>query len=135
MSQDGNTARAGEKRLNEGKAWSVEEERRLHGAFWALRDVRDLSAHHARTSGAIRSRLKRLGLVDEAGAIVRPKPGFCPTARRSPGVSLRDRDITPATTSHCDDAQLLDLFYRLSMGQRGAVLSHIRRLVALLDRD
>lgn len=135
MPQDRNTATIREKRPNEGKAWSVEEERRLHGAFWALTNVRDLSVRHGRTSVAIRSRLKKMGLLDESGIVVKPKPAFSPSTTKLPKVPLPNQYTYSEVTQHCDDAQLLDLFYHLSMKQRASALSYIRWLVASLDRN
>lgn len=44
-----------------GKPWSEEEDQRLLGSFDAGTPVAALARHHERTSGAITSRLVRLG--------------------------------------------------------------------------
>ena len=133
--RDRKPARPRARKVNEGKPWSADEEYRLRAAFRDLDDVHELSRRHARTRGAIRSRLRALGLLDAAGAIVRPKPMLARTAPATRRQSAPMPEYTPFVTEHCDDAQLLHLFYRLSMKQRGLVLDFTRMLVARLDRN
>jgi hypothetical protein len=47
-----------------GRRWDSEEEGRLVKAYRARRPIREIAADHSRTTGAIRSRLRRLGLLD-----------------------------------------------------------------------
>ena len=45
--------------------WTEEEDRKLVNEFKSERfSIRDLSRIHGRTTGAIRARLKKLGLID-----------------------------------------------------------------------
>ncbi|NPD66330.1 hypothetical protein HN018_23420 (plasmid) [Lichenicola cladoniae] len=116
---------------SEGKGWSTPEEQRLHEAFTGLEDLVDLSVRHARTRGAIRSRLILLGLLDAEGQVVLPKPPFRPSkasltravihAERS---SAASQPITPAT-------QLLQLFMQLPPERQEVALQVVRGLVAL----
>lgn len=50
---------------NQGQPWSPEEDVWLRQAFRAGTSVKDLSAHLKRSSGSVRARLKKLGLLDE----------------------------------------------------------------------
>ena len=50
---------------NAGKAWSDTEDKELLAAFDSGVSVKALSAKHARTEGAIASRLVRLGRIKE----------------------------------------------------------------------
>lgn len=124
-----------EKNENAGRKWSVAEERSLHEAFWRQKDIHVLSVKHGRTSYAVRLRLEMLGLLDAAGTIIRPKPAFTRSRPLQNTETKRNVPETPKVTEHCDDAQLLDLFYRLSMKQRSLVLSFVRMLVTRLDES
>ncbi len=135
MPHDRNSIKPGERRANEGKAWSRDEERKLHGGFRRLRDINELSLQHARTSGAIRSRLKVLGLLDATGKIIIPKPAFIQSRTGLTKNEVDNISEIHVLTEHCDDAQLMELFYRLSMKQRRFVLDFVRWLVARIDRD
>ena len=50
---------------NAGKAWSEEEDRVLLVAFDSRQPVKEIALKHARTQGAIASRLVRLGRIKE----------------------------------------------------------------------
>jgi len=49
---------------NAGKPWTVEEEERLVASHGEGRSIREIASAHGRTSGAIESRLTRLGLLE-----------------------------------------------------------------------
>lgn len=51
---------------NQGKPWLEHEERRLREAFQHGDKIKDMAAAHKRSTGAIRSRLEKLGLVGPA---------------------------------------------------------------------
>jgi len=50
----------------QGQAWSAAEERRLTEAFRAGATIDELAIAHQRSSGAVRKRLERLGLIERA---------------------------------------------------------------------
>jgi len=68
-----------EKPARHGLPWNEEEERQLYAAFVAGESMAALAAAHGRTPGGIRSHLKKLGLVDEDGIVVEPRPDYAPT--------------------------------------------------------
>jgi len=47
-----------------GNPWSDEEDQHLIEAFKMEQSTKELAESHGRTSGAIRSRLRKLGLVE-----------------------------------------------------------------------
>jgi len=47
-----------------GSPWTAEQDEQLGRAFDSGRKVAELAVEHGRTSGAIRSRLKRIGRLD-----------------------------------------------------------------------
>lgn len=53
--------------IQAGKAWSDEEDAHLRDGFALRSSAADLAESHGRTVGAIRSRLVKLGLIDERG--------------------------------------------------------------------
>jgi hypothetical protein len=53
---------------NTGKAWSHDEDRLLLARFRSGTTEQDLATIHARTTGAIRARLEKLGQPGPAGA-------------------------------------------------------------------
>ncbi len=65
----------------QGEAWTPEEDRKLYEGFLAGKTGPSLASEHGRSNGAIRSRLRRLGLVTEDGELVSPPPEFCPPGR------------------------------------------------------
>ncbi|MGO9004838.1 MAG: AAA family ATPase [Beijerinckiaceae bacterium] len=69
-----------EKPARHGLPWNEEEERWLYAAFVAGESEAALAAAHARTPGGIRSHLKKLGLLDEDGKVIEPRPDYAPTA-------------------------------------------------------
>jgi ATP-dependent DNA helicase PIF1 len=69
-----------EKPARHGLPWNEEEERQLYDAFAAGESVAALAAAYARTTGGIRSHLKKLGLMDEDGVTIEPRPDYAPTA-------------------------------------------------------
>jgi hypothetical protein len=66
----------------QGKAWSVDEDRRLYDGFVGGQSTNALASVHERSVGGIRARLVRLGLIDENGVVVEPIPPFAPATRR-----------------------------------------------------
>lgn len=63
-----------------GGKWTAEEDRQLIQAFDAKASIEDLALSHQRSTGAIRSRLVKLGRIDPASsgeaALTRPaRPG------------------------------------------------------------
>jgi len=67
-----------------GKPWGSGEDRRLYDAFVNGLEVDDLAREHKRKVGGIRSRLKRLGLIDANGCSVSPVPPFGLAPRAAP---------------------------------------------------
>src|SRR3569833_1882930 len=51
----------------QGRSWPAEEDQQLTDAFRAGTIITELCARHQRGRGAIRARLRRLGLIDRAG--------------------------------------------------------------------
>ena len=71
---------------NAGRGWSPEEEQQLRDAFAAHQPIHEIAAARGRTTGAINSRLMRLGLITET-ATHRTGPGHVSNAapvRRNP---------------------------------------------------
>jgi ATP-dependent exoDNAse (exonuclease V) alpha subunit len=68
-----------EKPARQGQPWDEEEERRLYAAFAADTHMSEMAAAHARTFGGIRSHLKVLGLIDDNGAPIDPRPDYAPS--------------------------------------------------------
>ena len=131
----GATPEAPDKPRNVGAAWSAEEERRLHDGFATLADIPALAARHARTPGGIRSRLTALGLLDEDGQAVTPKPPFTPSAQ-SLRRAARPWQPAPAPGSDPTDAAppealFLALLARLGPRRRALAMEVLRGLVAL----
>ncbi|MDD5587284.1 MAG: AAA family ATPase [Alphaproteobacteria bacterium] len=62
-----------------GQAWSAEEERKLYDAFADGVTIKECAGNHQRTAGGIRSCLKRLGLIDEDGNVIMPRPEYVPS--------------------------------------------------------
>lgn len=58
-------ARRADLPLQAGKAWNAEEDAHLREGFAAGSTAAELAEAHARSVGAIRSRLVRLGLISE----------------------------------------------------------------------
>jgi hypothetical protein len=58
------TGTANTKPANAGKAWAEDESQRLAAAFTAGASVAELAKTHQRSTGAITSRLIRLGLME-----------------------------------------------------------------------
>ena len=52
-------------RRNAGSLWSVEEDERLTSAFKSGMAISEIAKNHGRTNGAIRSRLKKLNLIED----------------------------------------------------------------------
>ncbi|MBV8094561.1 MAG: hypothetical protein JO110_15315 [Acetobacteraceae bacterium] len=127
------------RRRREGTAWSVEEEHRLYDGFTGLSDIAKLAVQHARTNGAIRSRLLVLGLIDPAGQVVAPKPAFTPspmTLRRT----VMHTEAVPTISAgnpRVGDAELLflELLNRLRPERRAIVMEVLRGLVALEENS
>lgn len=63
-----------------GLAWSAEEERALYDAFASGATIAASAAQHQRKPGGIRGCLQKLGLLDEDGHAVQPRPEFQPSA-------------------------------------------------------
>jgi len=89
MNQDGPAA---PERARQGAPWLPEEDRQLYDAFVSGRSAKEAAISHQRSDGAIRSRLRRLGLVDDNGETIEPLPPF-----RAP-VSARVQTRTPPSS-------------------------------------
>jgi hypothetical protein len=50
---------------NAGVNWSYNERELLKKNFWSQQSIEDIGIQHERTSGAIRSELQKLGLIEE----------------------------------------------------------------------
>jgi hypothetical protein len=127
MNESGPTSNSS-KPPNVGTAWSDEEERRLHDGFESPADIPDLARYHQRSAGAIRSRLVRLGLLDQSGSAVSPKPPFVPSGRRA----ARDRSADPQAPGRPlgnVEAQALGLIRRLSGHRLRSALDVLHGLV------
>lgn len=81
---------------NAGASWTLDEEKRLYEETGKGLRVSDIAAAHGRTTGAIRSRQKRLGLRDETGNLISPLPAFKSylRSRKEPAGDFR-REQTP----------------------------------------
>lgn len=79
----------------QGQAWSSKEDGELKVAFLAGETTRTLAVTHQRTSGAIRSRLKKLGLISEEGSAqerdVTTGSALDRIAARVPGMNAQER--------------------------------------------
>ncbi len=65
-----------------GQKWTPEEDQRLRDAYAADTPIADLAAAHGRTSGAIQSRLLKLGLITlDTPATHRPSPAPLPAEK------------------------------------------------------
>ncbi len=62
-----------------GLAWSAEEERKLYDAFAAGKSFADCAQEHQRTVWGIKGCLQKLGVLDEDGYPVSPRPDFAPS--------------------------------------------------------
>ena len=69
---------------NAGSPWTLEEEKRLYEETSREMPVADIAAAHGRTTGAIQSRQRRMGLKDEEGRPVSPLPAFRSCLRPEP---------------------------------------------------
>jgi ATP-dependent DNA helicase PIF1 len=91
-----------EKPVRHGVAWDEEEERQLYDAFVAGKRMADIAVLHVRTTGSIRSYLKKLGLLDEEGIPIEPKPDYTPTPsaqKRSTKAAAKTKSRTSAKES------------------------------------
>ena len=50
--------------VNGGTVWTAEEEDQLRQEFAKEQSIREIAAAHGRSRGAIRSRLRLMGLID-----------------------------------------------------------------------
>ena len=90
MNQDGPAA---PERARQGAPWLPEEDRQLYDAFVSGRSAKEAAISHQRSDGAIRSRLRRLGLVDDNGETIEPLPPFrAPVSARVQATLAKDRD-------------------------------------------
>ena len=69
---------------NVGKRWTPEEDELLSKGFDKGMTIKELSAEHARTSGAIRSRLIFLGKIDSEMGDVRTHTNRLPSGEEKP---------------------------------------------------
>jgi len=79
-----------------GGAWSREEEARMIASFESGMSQAGIARQHGRTRGAIHSRLKRLGLIADAGDGDAPRASQTPPRSRVSGARNRkpvDDDI------------------------------------------
>ena len=72
-----------------GFPWSREEERFVYDAFCKGASAIEIASALRRRVGGIQARLKRLGLLDEAGLRVKPRPAFTPYTDRLAGDDRR----------------------------------------------
>jgi hypothetical protein len=63
---------------NAGRSWSAEEDKDLLAMFDSGLPVKDISAKHARTHGAITARLVRLGRIKDRAAAYASAPASMP---------------------------------------------------------
>lgn len=120
---------------NLGSAWTIDEERRLYDSFSTRADISVLANSHGRTTGGIRSRLLMLGLLDEDGQLVLPKPLFTPSSnslRRAAKVSKppSTEAVVPDDVDG-SDALVLALVGRLGPARRAVAVDVLRGLVVL----
>jgi hypothetical protein len=59
-----------------GHPWSEEEEKKLYDAFSRGNSIPACSFDHQRNEGAITTRLRRMGLIDDEGNKIDPIPEF-----------------------------------------------------------
>lgn len=50
---------------NTGKSWSTEEDQKLIEGYHGMKTIKELTLIHERTHGAIKSRLARLGILQQ----------------------------------------------------------------------
>lgn len=62
--------------LQHGQPWTENDDQIVYDRFTALVAVADIARELSRSTGGIRARLRRLGLVDEAGKRLTPPPPF-----------------------------------------------------------
>ncbi|MCQ8241620.1 hypothetical protein [Rhizosaccharibacter radicis] len=79
-----------------GDPWLPEEERHLHQSMAAGRTIGVMARQHGRTEEGIRSRLRKLGLLDGDGLPVRPVPPFVPSASATRHLNRPGRDAGPS---------------------------------------
>jgi Fe2+ transport system protein FeoA len=125
MNKDGP---AGPERARQGAPWLPDEDRQLYNAFVAGHTAAEAAVAHQRSDGAIRSRLRRLGLVDENGLTIEPTPPF------SPPVSARAQ-ATPAKKAGNKDPALKQVFaVTTAEGWRVEIKSNLPLTRELIDR-
>jgi len=80
-----------------GTGWTPEEEQQLREAFAANKPIKEIAAAHGRNTGAITSRLEKLGLIDNPH-----RTGFAAQQRNPAGANPVQgvRYPTPTATSH-----------------------------------
>lgn len=72
-----------------GFPWSRDEEKFVYDAFCKGASPIEIASSVRRRVGGIRARLKRLGLLDDAGVRVKPRPAFTPYADKLASDDLR----------------------------------------------
>jgi hypothetical protein len=97
----------------QGKAWSIEEDRDLYDAFLSGQSAPEIALKHERTAGGIRSRLTRLGLLDQDGRRVEPIPPFVrpepPQARAPRASATSEGKAEPVFAIRTDDGWVVEI--------------------------
>jgi len=116
----------------QGKAWSVEEDRDLYDAFLSGQAAPDIAFKHERSVGGIRSRLTRLGLLDQDGRRVEPVPPFVRPEQqqaRAPKFSAtRDGKAEPVFAIRTDDGWVVEI-----KSNRPLSRAMVDRLISMLN--
>jgi len=80
---------------NVGKRWTPEEDEKLCNGFDKGMTIRELALEHARTSGAIKSRLVHLGKIDlDTYATGLSNPNRLPSAEEEPWKPEEDEQLS-----------------------------------------
>ena len=87
----------------QGKSWQPEEDQQLTDAFRAGAKIMELCAQHRRRRGAIRSRLRRLGLIDRRGRSSESAPPVSTDKHSESGDNI-ESEGRPSTCSASDCA-------------------------------
>lgn len=75
-------ARHGPKPVSHGQGWSEVDDRMIYAGYIMAEPFKDMGLKCGRSASAVRERLKRLGLMDQAGQRVIEPPSFEETQAR-----------------------------------------------------
>src|ERR1700730_7692397 len=114
-----------------GMKWDHGEDNSLYDAFTDDFDLNETARRHRRKPGGIRSRLRRLGLIDGNNIKIVPKPPFIPkTANREGHEYPKDRDDESLLPLSSKERAGIKLFRKIYERQHRTILNILQAFAA-----